>query len=183
VDHPSPGATPVSPHGRSPREALPDVISRRLRRESATRLRVMALIALTVVVIDQLVKVAVRASITPGEVVAIVPGVDLVHTLNTGIAFSLFSGSAGVIAVLTFFAIGGIAVALVAFAGEHRLVPIGGGLLLGGSIGNLIDRLTRGGVTDYMAIGPWPPFNVADVGVTSGAVLLVAAIVRSSGDD
>ncbi len=169
--------------GRSPREALPDVVSRRLRRESAQRLRLMAIIALAVVALDQLVKMIVRASVAPGDVVDVVPGVDLVHTINTGIAFSLFSGRTGIIAVLTFAAIAVIAVVLVAYAGEHRLVPVGGGLLLGGSIGNLIDRISRGGVTDFIAIGPWPPFNVADMAITSGAIVLILALLRASGDD
>lgn len=169
--------------GRTPREALPDAISRRRKREAGQRYRLMALIALGVVVLDQLVKVIIRATITPGEVVDIVPGLDFVHATNTGIAFSLFSGSTGVIAVLTLIAIGVIAIVLVAYAGQHRLVPIGGGLLLGGSIGNLIDRISRDGVTDFIAIGPWPPFNVADMAVTFGAILLVLAIVFSAGDD
>lgn len=169
--------------GRSPREALPDVIARRMRREAGLRYRLMALIALGVVALDQIVKVIVRANIAPGEVIDVVPGADLVHTTNTGIAFSLFSGSTGVIAVLTLVAIAVIALVLVAYAGEHPLVPIGGGLLLGGAIGNLIDRASRGGVTDYIAIGGWPPFNVADIGVTVGAILLVVALVLSAGDD
>lgn len=143
----------------------------------------MAIIALAVVVLDQTVKAIVRATITPGEVIDVVPGIDLVHTTNTGIAFSLFSGSTGVIAILTLVAVAGIAVVLVTYAGHHRLVPIGGGLLLGGSIGNLIDRISRDGVTDFVAVGPWPPFNVADMAITSGAVLLVLAIVFSGGDD
>lgn len=169
--------------GRSPREALPDVIARRLRREAGRRYRLMALIALGVVALDQLVKGIVRANIQPGEVIDVVPGVDLVHTTNTGIAFSLFSGSTGAIAVLTLVAIAAIALVLVAYAGEHPLVPIGGGLLLGGAIGNLIDRVSRGGVTDYIAIGGWPPFNVADIGVTTGAILLVVALFLAAGDD
>lgn len=169
--------------GRSPREALPDVVARRLRREAGRRYRLMVLIALGVVALDQLVKVIVRANITPGDVIGVAPGVDLVHTTNTGIAFSLFSGSTGVIAILTLVAIAVIALVLVAYAGEHPLVPIGGGLLLGGAIGNLIDRATRGGVTDYIAIGGWPPFNVADIGVTVGAILLVIALFLAAGDD
>ena len=169
--------------GRSPREALPEVIARRLRREAGRRYRLMAIIALAVVVLDQLVKVIVRANITPGEVIEVAPGVDLVHTTNTGIAFSLFSGSTGVIAVLTLVAIAVIALVLVAYAGEHPLVPVGGGLLLGGAIGNLIDRVSRGGATDYIAIGGWPPFNVADIGVTTGAILLVVALFLAAGDD
>lgn len=175
--------TGATPGGRSPREALPEVIDRRLRREAMRRYRLMAVIALGVVALDQLVKVVVRANITPGEVIPVAPGVDLVHTTNTGIAFGLFAGSTQVIAVLTLVAIAVIALVLVAYAGEHPLVPVGGGLLLGGAIGNLIDRISREGVTDFIAIGPWPPFNVADMAVTSGAVLLVLALVLASGDD
>ncbi len=173
----------MSRYGRSPHEALPDVIARRKRREAAARFRLMGLIALAVIVADQIVKLIVRQAIEPGSVVHVLPGIDLVHTVNTGIAFSLFAGSTGLIAVLTLVAIGGIGIALVAYVGQHRLVPIGGGLLLGGSIGNLIDRMSREGVTDFIAIGPWPPFNVADMAVTCGAVLLVLAIALSARDD
>lgn len=173
----------MSRHGRTPHEALPDVVARRLRREAGQRYLLMVLIALGVIVLDQVVKVIVRATITPGEVIDVLPGIDFVHTINTGIAFSLFSGSTGVIAVLTLVAIAVIAIVLVAYAGQHRLVPIGGGLLLGGSIGNLIDRISRDGVTDFIAIGAWPPFNVADIAVTWGAILLVLALLLSSGDD
>jgi len=173
----------VTPHGRTPHEALPDVMARRMRREAGQRYLLMALIALAVIILDQVVKVIVRVTITRGDVIDVLPGIDFVHTINTGIAFSLFSGSTGLIAVLTLVAIGVIGIVLVAYAGQHRLVPIGGGLLLGGSIGNLIDRISRDGVTDFIAIGPWPPFNVADIAVTTGALLLVLALLFSAGDD
>ncbi len=169
--------------GRTLHEALSDVVARRLRREAGRRYVVMALIALAVIVADQIVKMIIRATIGPGEIVDVIPGLDLVHATNTGIAFSLFSGSTGVVAVLTSVAIAVIALVLVTYAGQHRLVAIGGGLLLGGSIGNLIDRVTRHGVTDFIAIGPWPPFNVADIAVTAGAIVLVVAIVLPAGDD
>ncbi|MSO44525.1 MAG: signal peptidase II [Thermoleophilia bacterium] len=173
----------MSSSGRSLREALPDAISRRLRREMGQRLLLMVLIAGGVGVVDQIVKVIIRTQVGPGAVIPLVPGVDIVHTVNTGIAFSLFSGSTGVISVLTLVAVAIVAVALVGFGGQHRLVPIGGGLLLGGSVGNLIDRVTREGVTDFIAIGAWPPFNVADIAVTAGALLLVVAVIRSGSDD
>jgi len=142
----------------------------------------MGLIAATVLVLDQLTKVIVRATIPVGDTVDVLLGVHLVDTVNTGIAFSLFPGNQAVVSVVTLVAIGAIAVLLVGFAGRHALVPIGGGLLLGGSVGNLIDRVFRDGVTDFIAIGPWPPFNVADIGVTAGAILLVTALVLSGGD-
>ena len=168
-------------HGR--RQAISDAIDRRLRREAGYRFQLMLVMALGVVVLDQATKAIVRASIPVGDTVDVLPGIHLVDTVNTGIAFSLFPGNQGVVAGVTLIAIAAIAVLLVGFAGRHALVPIGGGLLLGGSIGNLIDRIWRDGVTDFIAIGPWPPFNVADIGVTLGAILLVIALIFSGGDD
>ena len=173
----------MSQGDRSHHQAISDAIERRLKREAGYRYRLMLLIAVGVVVLDQLTKAIVRATIPPGDVVDVLPGVHLVDTLNTGIAFSFFQGNQGVVAVVTLVAIALIAILLVGFAGRHALVPIGGGLLLGGSIGNLIDRTWRDGVTDFIAIGPWPPFNVADIGVTVGAILLVLALILSGGDD
>ena len=168
-------------HGR--RQAISDAIDRRLRREAGYRFQLMLVMALGVVVLDQATKAIVRAAIPVGDTVDLLPGIHLVDTVNTGIAFSLFPGNQGVVAGVTLIAIAAIAVLLVGFAGRHALVPIGGGLLLGGSIGNLIDRIWRDGVTDFIAIGPWPPFNVADIGVTLGAILLVIALIFSGGDD
>ena len=168
-------------HGR--RQAISDAIDRRLRREAGYRFQLMLVMALGVVVLDQATKAIVRAAIPVGDTVDLLPGIHLVDTVNTGIAFSLFPGNQGVVAGVTLIAIAAIAVLLVGFAGRHALVPIGGGLLLGGSIGNLIDRIWRDGVTDFIAIGPWPPFNVADIGVTLGAILLVLALIFSGGDD
>ena len=168
-------------HGR--RQAISDAIDRRLRREAGYRFQLMLVMALGVVVLDQATKAIVRAAIPVGDTVDVLPGIHLVDTVNTGIAFSLFPGNQGVVAGVTLIAIAAIAVLLVGFAGRHALVPIGGGLLLGGSIGNLIDRIWRDGVTDFIAIGPWPPFNVADIGVTLGAILLVIALIFSGGDD
>ncbi len=167
----------------SRRQAVVDAIERRLDREAGYGYRLMALIAVVVLVVDQLTKMIVRAAIPMGDTVDVVPGIQLVNTVNTGIAFGLFPGSQTAVAVLTLIAIGVIGVLLVGFAGRHALVPIGGGMLLGGSIGNLIDRIGRDGVTDFIAIGPWPQFNVADIGVTVGALLLVLALVFSSGHD
>ncbi len=167
----------------SRRQAVADAIERRLEREAGYGYRLMALIAVAVVVVDQLTKMIVRAAIPVGDTVDVMPGIHLVNTVNTGIAFGLFPGSQTAVAALTLIAIGVIGVLLVGFAGRHALVPIGGGLLLGGSIGNLIDRIGRDGVTDFIAIGPWPQFNVADIGVTVGALLLVLALVFSSGHD
>jgi signal peptidase II len=59
---------------------------------------------------------------------------------------------------------------------------IAAGLLAGGALGNLIDRLVAGEVTDYIAVGSWPPFNLADIAITAGVVLMVLIYLRDAED-
>src|ERR1700752_2012244 len=105
-----------------------------------------ALVAVLVVVADQVTKAIVRAEIRPGERVDVVLGIDLVHTQNTGVAFSMLSGGGPLGVVIAIVALG----ALVAFFVTHlhrRLVWLPTGLLIGGAAGNLIDRIRLGAVT------------------------------------
>jgi signal peptidase II len=131
-----------------------------------------ALVAVAVVVADQAVKAIVRGSIGRTEQVDVLPGVHLVNVRNTGVAFSVLSGG-GVLPVL----VGLVAVgALLAFFLTHLgrpLVWLPTGLLLGGAAGNLLDRLRDGSVTDFIKFPHWPAFNVADIAITLGVVVLV----------
>jgi len=132
--------------------------------------------------VDQLTKILVRDRITPGERIDLVAGVDLVHTTNRGVAFGLFAGNPRIVAVVTALVLVGLAVWLTTLGHRSRVVMVGGGLLVGGAIGNLIDRLARSGVTDFVSLGRWPPFNVADVAIVVAAVILVLALLRESPD-
>jgi signal peptidase II len=118
------------------------------------------------------VKAIVRGSIGRTEQVDVLPGVHLVNVRNTGVAFSVLSGG-GVLPVL----VGLVAVgALLAFFVTHLhrpLVWLPTGLLLGGAAGNLLDRLRDGSVTDFIKFPHWPAFNVADIAITLGVVVLV----------
>jgi signal peptidase II len=136
------------------------------------------LVAVAVVVADQATKAIVRHSLDPFERVKVVPGVHLVRSQNSGVAFSVFSGGGPVVVVVAVLALG----ALLAFFVTHlhrRLVWLPTGLLLGGAAGNLIDRIRLGGVTDFVQLPHWPAFNVADACITVGVLVLVWVLERA----
>ena len=131
-----------------------------------------ALLAAGVVAADQASKALVRGGLEPGESRELLPGVHLVHSRNSGVAFSLFSGGGPLVVIVSLVALG----ALLAFFFSHlgrRLVWLPTGLLLGGAAGNLIDRVRAGAVTDFIKLPHWPAFNVADIAITLGVVALV----------
>ncbi len=136
-----------------------------------------ALVAVAVVVADQISKAIVRANISRLEEIDLVLGVKLIHTRNTGVAFSLFSGGGPLIVIIAVVALG----ALLAFFLTHLhrpLVWLPTGLFLGGAAGNLIDRVRLGAVTDFVKIPHWPAFNVADICITFGVLTLVWVFER-----
>jgi signal peptidase II len=162
-----------------PREAVERAAARRERREARARWRRFVLLAGIVLVADQVAKAIVRGSMAPGETHEIFPGFALSRVTNEGIAFGLFPGRQSVVAVLTVVALSAIALTLAGFAHRHPMVSAGGGLLVGGSVGNLVDRLMHDGVTDYLDPAHWPAFNLADVGIVVGAALIVLGLLQS----
>jgi signal peptidase II len=137
------------------------------------------LVAIAVVTVDQLSKSAIESSVTPGEEQGLLPGVQLVNTRNKGVAFGFLPGSHVVVTVLIGVA---LAVLLVYFA-RHRGVPLmwlPTGMLVGGAIGNIADRLRHGSVTDFVKLPlGWPPFNLADASITLGIVILFFVVDHS----
>ncbi|MFN8112565.1 MAG: signal peptidase II [Solirubrobacterales bacterium] len=131
-----------------------------------------ALVAVVALALDQLTKAIVRGDIQPGERIDFLPGVDLVRVANRGIAFGLLDDAGSLVLVLAAVAFACLLGVFLAASGRRGLwLPIG--LLAGGAIGNLIDRIHEGAVTDFVDIGPWPAFNLADVEITLGVVILV----------
>ena len=137
-------------------------------------------IAAAVVVLDQATKAIVQSALAPGERVPVIPFLDLVLVFNTGAAFSFLADASGW--QRGFF----VAVALGASAlivhllrrhSEERLFCTGLGLILGGAIGNLWDRIVLGHVVDFVLLHAhgyhFPAFNVADSAITVGAALLI----------
>lgn len=160
------------------REAIGRAIERRHRRQSHSRWLGAAGLAALVFVTDQLTKVLVRASLDLRESIDLIPGVDLTRVNNTGIAFGLFPGRATIVSVLTVFALCAIAIALAGLVSRNPVVAAGAGLLVGGSLGNLIDRVRHEAVTDFIDFTGWPAFNVADIGIVVGACLIVFGLLR-----
>jgi signal peptidase II len=131
-----------------------------------------ALVALATLALDQLTKAHVRGGIAPGERIDFLPGVDLVRVANRGIAFGLLDDAGSLVLVLAAVAFASLLAVFLAASDRRGLwLPIG--LLAGGAVGNLIDRIHEGAVTDFIDIGPWPAFNVADIAITLGVVILV----------
>lgn len=141
-------------------------------------------LAVAVVAADQITKSLVRHNVRIGSSDGIFPGVQLVHVHNRGVAFGLFVNG-GVLLVI----VGAAAVsALLIFFVTHSrrpLVWLPTGLLLGGAAGNLIDRLDRGYVTDFIDLPLWPAFNLADMCITFGVLSLLYVLEgppRHAGD-
>jgi signal peptidase II len=131
-----------------------------------------------VVAADQLSKAAVRASIVPGETRGVLPGIQLVNTRNQGVAFGFLPGHHVAVTVLVGVA---LLVLLVYFARnlDKPLVWLPTGMLLGGALGNVLDRLRAGSVTDFIKFPlGWPPFNLADASITIGVLLLLFVVER-----
>jgi signal peptidase II len=135
-----------------------------------------------VLVLDQLTKHTLAAGIAPGEEKKFLPGINLVHVRNTGVAFSLFSGGGGVVLAFTLAALA-VLVSFLALRPERAGLWIPTGLLIGGAVGNLLDRLANGAVTDFIKLPLWPAFNVADIAITFGVLALLYVLERSRADE
>jgi signal peptidase II len=137
-----------------------------------------ASVGAAVLIADQVTKALVRSSISPSDSRTLIGGVlALVHEQNSGVAFSLLTGSEAAVVVLTLAIVG----AIVAYFARHRDRPwvwLACGLLIGGALGNLIDRVRAGSVTDFVKLPHWPAFNVADTAITLGVLTLVLVVGR-----
>ena len=145
-----------------------------------TRVMLISLIAAAVVG-DQLTKTAALSLLSQGTAIPVMPGFNLALGFNTGASFGMMGGfmagkpllMAALTGALTF------AFAVMAFRAQNALERAGFALVVGGALGNIIDRLRQGAVTDFLDFywrdWHWPTFNVADICITLGAVLILFA--------
>jgi signal peptidase II len=141
-------------------------------------------LAATVVVLDQLTKAWLTSMLAPGELTSVVGDyIRLVHGQNTGALFGLFKDSALLFGIVS-VAVIGLIVAYHARSGRSVYLSVTLGLLLGGAIGNLIDRLRLGYVVDFVDIGignlRFYTFNVADSAISLSLLLLILLAIRPS---
>lgn len=132
---------------------------------------------LLVLAADQLTKALVRSSLQLGEQRKVIGPLSFVHVHNKGVAFGFLGGGGLPVLVLTLAALA-LLVGYFARHPERPLLWIPTGLLLGGALGNVIDRLRQGYVTDFVHFPHWPSFNVADMCITVGVVALVLVLER-----
>ena len=146
---------------------------------------VFFLIGVLIVVADQLSKAWLRTNLSEGQSLFELGFFRITHIHNAGAAFGLFQGQSF---ALTIIAIVAITIILVYAFISYRYFPwldsllgkLALGLVFGGTVGNLIDRLRLGYVTDFIDFGYWPAFNVADSAVTIGIILFAYTLLRSA---
>ncbi|MBN2556080.1 MAG: signal peptidase II [Anaerolineales bacterium] len=137
-------------------------------------------IAGLVIALDQWTKAIVRSNLAVGEtwmpLESLASFVRVVHWHNTGAAFGIFPGASIIFTIIAFAVAVGIILFYPTIAGEGLVMRISVALMLGGALGNLVSRLLVGSVTDFISVGSFPVFNVADSCITVGTGILIAAM-------
>jgi signal peptidase II len=128
---------------------------------------------------DQVAKAAVEANLVLGEQVEVLGPLELTLSHNRGVAFGLAGGGG---ALLIAFGLAALGVVGYLFARNptRPWLWLATGLVAGGALGNLADRIRADAVTDYIDVLSWPPFNLADVAITAGVVVLVVLYLRDA---
>ncbi|NPV77836.1 MAG: signal peptidase II [Anaerolineae bacterium] len=142
---------------------------------------VLAFVTILIVGLDQFTKTWIRANIPLGSSITpleeVFPFFKFVHWYNTGVAFGLFQGFGDFFTVLAIL----VAIAIIYYyprvPEQDWTLRLAMGLQLGGALGNLVDRVTIGHVTDFIAVGNFPVFNIADSSITVGVGVLVLGML------
>lgn len=134
-----------------------------------------------VLLLDQISKIMISLSMYQGESIPLLPPVlylTCVH--NYGVAFGLFANKAMLLAIIAVVLTVGVIVGYRNLPLERRIVRFGSALIIGGALGNLLDRVRLGYVVDFFDLRFWPVFNLADMAIVAGAALLIWDLLRSS---
>jgi signal peptidase II len=139
----------------------------------------LAAVALAAVGADQLTKAIVSSQLELDDSVHVIGPLSIHHVQNSGIAFGLFASATSLVILLT-----GVAVVWMLYffsrsGARHPVLPIALGLVIGGSVSNLVDRVRLGHVTDFIDLRYWPAFNLADSFITIGVVILLLALMSA----
>jgi signal peptidase II len=139
-------------------------------------------IVLAAVAADQLTKHIVASQLALGDGVHVLGPFWIHHVRNSGIAFGFFSQATAVVIVLTGLAVAWMLVYFARSGARHPILPVALGLVIGGSMSNLLDRVRLGYVTDFLDLRWWPSFNLADSFIVIGVLVLLATLVLAERD-
>lgn len=137
----------------------------------------LASVALATLLADQVTKQIVSDHLALGEAVQVLGPFSIHHVQNSGIAFGLFASATAVVIVLTGLAVGWMLLFFARSGARHPILPAALGLVIGGSVSNLIDRVRIGHVTDFLDFRYWPAFNLADTFIVIGVAILFLALL------
>jgi signal peptidase II len=139
----------------------------------------LLLVAAAAVAADQVTKQLVARTLALGDSVELAGPFSIHHVHNSGIAFGLFSSATSIVIALTGIAVGCLVLFFARSGRRHPLLPVALGLVLGGSVSNLLDRVRLGYVTDFLDLAYWPSFNLADSFIVVGVGLLFLSFVAA----
>jgi signal peptidase II len=136
-------------------------------------------VAVAALVADQVTKHVVTSSLNLDEAAHVVGPLSIHHVQNSGIAFGFFGSATSVVTVVTAAAIVWMVVFFARSGARHPVLPAALGMLVGGSLSNLVDRIRLGHVTDFIDFKYWPAFNLADSFIVVGVAILLGALIVS----
>jgi signal peptidase II len=139
----------------------------------------LAAVGVAAVAADQLTKRIVSGRLGLGDSVHVVGPFSIRHVENSGIAFGLFASATALVILLTALAVVWMLVFFARSGARHPVLPVSLGLVIGGSLSNLLDRVRLGYVTDFLDLRYWPAFNLADSFIVIGVCILLAALVAA----
>ncbi len=141
-------------------------------------------IALVTLIVDQLSKFMIAVNMYHGESLAVLPPVFYItYVLNPGAAFGMLPNQTSFFIVVSILVITGILVGYRYLPRERTWIHVAFGLVVGGALGNLIDRVRLGMVVDFIDFRVWPVFNLADTAIVIGAAILVIDLWRADSKD
>ena len=160
------GLTPISVAERSFGASWPQWLS-------------LGSVALAGIAADQLTKSIVTSRLDLNDQVHVVGPFSIHHVTNSGIAFGLFASATSIVILLTGLAVAWMLYFFARSGSRHPVLPVALGLVIGGSVSNLTDRVRLGHVTDFLDFKYWPAFNLADSFIVIGVAALLLALVAA----
>jgi len=136
-------------------------------------------VALAAIGADQLTKGIVTSRLGLYDEVHVAGPLSIHHVQNSGIAFGLFASATAVVILLTAAAVAWMLYFFARSGSRHPVLPIALGLVIGGSVSNLVDRVRLGHVTDFLDFKFWPAFNLADTFIVVGVAILLLTLVAT----